>query len=442
MATVNYYFRGRESFGNITVRFTHTREIDLKYATEIGVPKKAWDPKKQRVKNIAEMKTAGKLNTKLIGLEAHILSSFNLAHIGGEEIDHKWLKKSVLKFFNRPLHEMSEKKNLETQVYLTDFAEKFVEEEMKSGKWKHARTKKPLSDTVIGQYERAIEKLKEFEATNNKIKLRSIDLDFCEDYCEHLIEKEYGLNTINRDITRIKFFCARAEEANLEVNKVYKNSNFSSPTEETYSPYLNEQEIEDIWNLKITEPWLDNIRDWFIIGLNTGLRISDILGDKNWPALSSEFLIEKEGANYIQRKTKKTKEIVTIPVRSRVQQVLDKRNGEFPEPVSHKHFNEHIKTICKDAGMTEEIWTSINDKDKDRKVKGFYKKWEAVSSHICRRSFATNNLDKIPRSWIMKIGGWRTESAFLRYLKKSGTEYAEMVSEKWKQEDQIKESNQ
>ncbi len=435
MATINYYFRGINT-GTITVRFSHTRQIDLKFATHITIPKKSWDKKKQRVKNIGEMKVAGKINEKLIELESHLLSSFNLSHIGGEDIDSKWLRKAVLKFFSRPSHEWSEQKDVAGKLYLVDFAEKFIKETMKTGKWKDARSKKPVKENIIGQYERAIDKVKDFEKANrHRVQLRKIDLDFCEDFCEYMIEKEYGLNTINRDIIRIKFFCTRAEELNLEVNKIYKSPNFSSPTEETHDPYLNEQEIDAVCNLNIKEEYLDNIRDWFAIGLHTGLRISDILGDSNWPALNQEHIITIEGERYIQRKTKKTKEIVTIPLRQRVLDVLNKRNGEFPEPVSHKHFNEKIKDVCREAEITEEIWTSVNDPVKNRKVKGYRPKCDAVSSHICRRSFATNNLDKMPRSFIMKIGGWRTESAFLRYLKKSGTEYAEQVSEIWKKED-------
>ena len=45
-----------------------------------------------------------------------------------------------------------------------------------------------------------------------------------------------------------------------------------------------------------------------------------------------------------------------------------------------------------------------------RKKTGIYKKHELVSSHICRRSFATNLYGKIDTLTIMKITGHKTEA--------------------------------
>ncbi len=423
MPSVNYYFRGSQTHGNITVRFIHTRDIDVKYSTSILVPKKSWDKKRQRVKNVGDMKIAGKLNEKLIGLEAHILASFNLAYIEGNDINSSWLKKSILKFFNRPAYEIQEKEKLRSKIFFIDFCSHFIESEMKSGKWKDNKKKKKLSKTVIGHYEKFLEFFKDYStATNQNFKIRDIGVEVCNEFCEFLSHKKYGQNYISRQVTRLRFFCARADEKNLEVNKEYRSSQFSAPTEKTHDTYLNEKEINQVFNLDLSDnDRLDNTRDWFIIGLHTGLRVSDFL----------DRLTEhnfKDG--FIHIETKKTEAPVAIPIHSKIQKVLDKRNGELPRRISSVKFNKYVKEVCEAAEINEMIKTSITENG--RKKIGMHPKWKAISSHTCRRSFATNHYGEIPTPVIMKIGGWKTESAFLKYLKKSDIEYAKQLQQHWK----------
>jgi hypothetical protein len=55
-------------------------------------------------------------------------------------------------------------------------------------------------------------------------------------------------------------------------------------------------------------------------------------------------------------------------------------------------------------------------------------KWEAVSSHTARRSAATNMFKAgIPSISIMKITGHKTETQFIKYIKVSKEENAEML---------------
>lgn len=59
------------------------------------------------------------------------------------------------------------------------------------------------------------------------------------------------------------------------------------------------------------------------------------------------------------------------------------------------------------------------DSKKYRKKEGIYEKWKLVSSHIGRRSFATNHFGIIPISFMMNIKGHSTEREFLNYIGKS-----------------------
>ena len=435
MANVKYYYRSKLSSGPLTLRLYHKDYIDLFFNTGLVVPKKAWDQKKQRIRNAGDITTAAKLNEKLLNLEVEIISAFNIDYTTGEEIESIWLKKIIFKAFNRPLSELDKKDSVNEKVFFLDFCNAWIKENLETGRWKNTKTKKPLSPNIISHYKTTtnfIEKLQ--QERKKQVKIKDVDITYCEAFCLYLKSKNYGANYIHRQVVRLKFFLSRAEEENLEVNKVYKNVNFSAPKEETTDPYLNEDEIQDIINLEISDDWLDNVRDWFVIGLHTGLRVSDLLGDTKRPSISRENLEN----NLIQIKTKKTKELVAVPMHDHVVATLAKRNGEFPNKISHKHFNESIKKVCELAGITQEITASIKDPETNRKSRKMYPKYEAVSSHICRRSFATNNYGKMPSSLIMKIGGWRTESAFLGYIKKSNIESAQEAKRYWDKENKIK----
>ena len=63
------------------------------------------------------------------------------------------------------------------------------------------------------------------------------------------------------------------------------------------------------------------------------------------------------------------------------------------------------------------------------------KKFEMISSHTARRSFATNLYnDGYPAISIMHITGHKTESSFLKYIKTSPEEHAKKLRKHWKLE--------
>jgi len=177
--------------------------------------------------------------------------------------------------------------------------------------------------------------------------------------------------------------------------------------------------------------YLDNSRDWFIIGLRTGFRISDFL------RLTQKDLVD----GFIEKQTEKTGFPVIIPLHDQVKAILDKRNGLFPRKISDQRFNEYIKIIAEEAGLTQYIEgakiteVKIIKSGKEEKIhrKQFkkYPKYELVTSHICRRSFATNLYGKIDTLTIMKITGHQTEKQFLDYIKITPKEYAEKLKEYW-----------
>jgi integrase len=79
--------------------------------------------------------------------------------------------------------------------------------------------------------------------------------------------------------------------------------------------------------------------------------------------------------------------------------------------------------------LNKENETDKKTKNKDevkqyRKEVGMYKKWELITSHIGRRSFATNFYGTIPTTYLINVTGHSSESMFLNYLGKSNKDLA------------------
>jgi integrase len=123
-----------------------------------------------------------------------------------------------------------------------------------------------------------------------------------------------------------------------------------------------------------------------------------------------------------------------LPILSEVQCILDKRKGSFPRKISSQKYNDYIKEICRLAGITEIVYGAkkVNiGTDKNpvyRKKKGRYPKCELVTSHIGRRSFATNYYGIIPTPLLMSATGHSTEKQFLDYIKRDPIDNALMLA--------------
>lgn len=330
-------------------------------------------------------------------------------------------------FFNR------ETKNEEhnQKIFLKSFIDSFMLESPK----KKNRNNTPIAKRTIQHYKTTQNKIMAFEKfTNTNILLSEIDIDFHTKFIEFLEnEQDLNPNTIGGYIDDIKLFCRNAARKNIEIPNDYRFPEFYSPTNKTKDIYLNENEINKIYNATFNLEHLDNARDWFIIGLRTGFRISDFL------KLTKKNI--KDG--FIEKTTKKTEYPVIIPLHEQVKAILDKRNGSFPRKISDQKFNVYIKKICESVDIKEmtegakmcHIKTIIENGTKKkihRKKHGKFPKYQLATSHVCRRSFATNLYGKIDTLTIMKITGHKTESQFLDYIKITPKEYAEKLKEYWK----------
>jgi integrase len=427
MATGNFRIKTKRDWNSINYRFKHGSSFDIEISIGIQIPNLRWSEKKQEVLQTGEIDYR-EVNSKLKEYSNFISKEYNQYCISNDNIviNSKWLKEKTDLFFGR----VSINEDLNKKLYLTNFIESFIED----SKTKTNRNNKPVAHRTIQHYQTCLNKIHSFENhIGRKLKIKDFGIKIHNEFIEFLKKQEkLNSNTIGGYIDDIKQFIASAERKSLEVNLEYKSKDFYSPSNSTNDIYLTEDEINIIFNHKYEKDYLDNARDWFIIGLRTGLRISDFL------KLTTKNLVD----GFIEKKTIKTAFPVIIPLHPQVKQILNKRNGKFPRTISDQNFNTYIKELCQNVGFNEEVYgakmcptlSKIDGKNKTvyRKKNGYYPKFELVTSHICRRSFATNLYGKLDTLTIMKITGHKTETQFLSYIKITPRENAERLKELWR----------
>lgn len=221
------------------------------------------------------------------------------------------------------------------------------------------------------------------------------------------------LNSLKGYLNVIMNYCQRKSYL---IDKSF--SEFPIRQDDPVSVYLTNEEIQKIHNLKIKgNPSI--VRDLFVIGCCTGLRFSD------YSKLSGINIIGKT----LSINTQKTGVKVVIPIHWMVSEIIDRNNGTIPIHChSQQNFNKIIKNIAKRAGISSDV--TIERIQGNFRVKKRVKKYNLVSSHTARRSFATNMyLAGIAIGKIMLFTGHKTESSFFKYIRINKQENAKELAE-------------
>lgn len=395
--------RGSKTIKAIYIRIYKSR-FDISAPTNFSISESDWDSEKQLTKNDPD------LNVKLTELLAFAMKRFNKDVGSGIIIDKLWLKSAVSEFCNRPKSEVS-LRNHNWTIYLSDFSDYWLAE--KSLKWKIAG--EPMSEKSKLNYSSAAGFLKLFES-DSKILLSACDGEFIQDFADYLSGMEYAKSSIRKTVERIRFFLSRAIEENLNVNKGFNRKIYVKDTEQVDDLYLNEEQINHIFNFDFSDDYdLDNARDNLIISCWTGQRISDFMHNLDVSNISDGM---------IRIKTQKTGAYVIIPVHPQVKSILSKRFGQLPKKTSDKEYNVLIKQVAKECGFTKVVFGKLFDKKTMRKKTGNFEQWRLISSHVGRRSAATNLKGKVSDEVIRSCLGWSSKALQDHYTKTTKIEYA------------------
>jgi integrase len=423
MAKIKFILQGKSKTTQIYLRLSLSKNISFKRKTGYSIDFKEWS---QSTSYPKPNNTSNKnLKVDLKKLETFIESNLNKSNSDGIEITSIWLKEIIEKHLGK-----SEEIEID---YLIPYTKKHIES------LKYATTKygkKGVSEGTIKKRTTVLNKLIKFEEiTKKKLKVKGVDLKFREKFIDFL-DKEEKLSegTIGKYLKVVKTICIDAQKNNVEVSS--KLIHFKGFTSEAYKTILSFNEIEQIQNTKLEDKKLSDTRDWLVIGCFTGQRVSDLM------RMNKNMIEIIHGFQFIVLKQKKTGKLVQIPVHPKVKEILDANKGAFPnvfslnEGSNSAFFNKFLKEVCEIAGLTKFTKGKLRNKKSGRTEVGEYPKYKLVSSHICRRSFATNFYagEKYPTPLLMNITAHGTEKMFLSYIGKKPIDYGIQLAKIWQNE--------
>lgn len=189
-------------------------------------------------------------------------------------------------------------------------------------------------------------------------------------------------------ITFVELLCNKMAQSSARTYCAMVKSVLNMYNEEVNIPCKSYDSILNVKNVRSTNTWLTEnelerlieynppdylhriIRNQFVLGAFTGARHSDFLRFDATNIIGEQLV-------YV---SKKTHIQATVPLKPIALKYLNEPMKEYSDPT----FNTTIREICRSVGITERVklFKAGNE------VTG--EKWEFVSSHTARRSFATN----------------------------------------------------
>ena len=425
MASVNFFMRSKvqDKESPIYLKF-RDKEIDVRVPLDnLTCKLKDWKSGKCK-SSIRKMHPSDEdsINVKLSKIEENILTAYN------HDKPDKDLVKDWIKNILNPSKSTSAQNEIPTDVLsFVDFYISVKESTVTLATIKKINVVKQL---LI----RFVEYKKNKSRSFQKLKFTDLDNSFKEDFIQYCNSEKYQLSTTFRNLKFIKMIAKVAESFNVEVNKHIAQWSFELEKATKDNPdaiYLTFADLEKIEQAEMPHDYLDNARDWLIISCYTAQRVSDFMRFKK-----SMIVTDSDGHQFLEFVQQKTNAKMRLPILKKVSEILEKRDGDFPRQISDVKFNLYIKKVCEIAELNEEIYNGKLQKIKNdageyinRKVFGNYPKYELVTSHIGRRSMASNFYEKIPTAHLLVFSGHKSERQLLQYINKTDIERAKSTAE-------------
>ena len=188
-------------------------------------------------------------------------------------------------------------------------------------------------------------------------------------------------------------------EDDVNFCKDYANI-LKAKIEKPVKTFLSMKDLERLERVEVNNPNEQYVLDEFLIGAYTGMRISD----------AREISMENMSDGYISYTSIKTGVHAVVPMKVGIAERIERvQANECDMPLMT--YNRILRRLCQRAGITERV--------KVFKAGGHKKgeKWQYVSSHSGRISFASNlaNLG-VPLIDISRMLGHQNIQTTMRYI--------------------------
>ena len=423
MATVSYFLRNKTANSKIQIQFSISRDLKLRTSTGLVINSNDWSLKtKLPLSNNPENKN---LLKQLRELSNHILNEYNSDFTDGVIFDNFWLKNKIDTFYNRIEIKTDDSVFLNYLQNFTDFKQ----------------STSSYTVCTLRKYNNLKDRFTQYQKKKKKTFLIQ---DICAktliDFKNFLmVDCDMMETTAIRFIKNLKTVIFDAEQNGIKIH--YQIRGFSTGTTNTiYKVFLSFDEIEQIKKIQtINKDW-DITRDLLVMGCYLGQRASDLLRMTN-KMIYTKTDSDGNAFRFIEIQQQKTGEKVVIPIHDEVENILKKYNGNFPPTFADNFdsnaviFNRHLKKVCELAGIHEMVKGKVFNDIKKKNEIVETEKCNLVSSHVCRRSFATNfygnKMFTTPQ--LMSITGHKTESMFLNYIGKTADDWAMQTAKTFKE---------
>ena len=437
MATIYFLYRSKRQHAPLTVRLqdkdNNNKKFQFEAKTELEVPKEYWNTTrhKRRGLDAVDKRKIAEVNSKLSELEDFLLSKYKKQKPKPEQ--KNWLKEILYIFYNP-----EEDEHVDDEIksdLITDCIQELIDN---AHTRENARGGLGISLSRVKSYKNLLNVFKKYQGAK-KYRVKDVDIKFGRKFLDWLLSSQnYSEGYARKKIDDLKSVCADAEINGLEVSHQLKKVK-GGKTKNDFIIYLTPEELLKIEKAQLESDSLKNVRKWLLLGCNIGQRGGDLL------RLSKDNFITRKGLELIELKQQKTGKNVTIPVLPTTKEIL--KEG-LPYPIALQNFNNDLKILCNTVGinsLTEGAKIVMLDEngeilEKDekgrykkkgtkRKITGTFPKHELITSHVCRRTFATNQYGIFPTPLLMRITAHSTEKMFLGYIGKSAMDSAQQIAD-------------
>jgi integrase len=408
----------KEIKARIIAVFRYDKKV-LKYYTKQYIYNKFWNTEKGRAKSLTakEIETAlakgfidniksyNQINKRLSEIEALI------TEIHSNYYDFKQKSLSLETFKNELDARLGRKTNLVPSKEYRDFLT-FISDYIEAKKGN-------VPKGSIQVYVKILMHLQGFaKHRRSRFNYEDITKEWFDNFTKYLYAEPRKLssNYVYKLLQNLKMFMRLAHKEGLHTNIVFED--FSVKRIETTHIFLTKEELKSMYELDLSNnSRLENVRDTFMIGCLTGFRFSDIV------RLTKNHIKKIEnGKECFEIVEQKTGNKTVVPIHTIVKEILQKHNFQIKQ-ISNQNFNAYIKEIAELAEIKEPVIKVKNIAGK--KIEEVFEKWQLVSSHSARRTFATNAyLSGISALSVSQLTNHKSESSFLKYLKANATHHA------------------
>jgi integrase len=417
--TINFLVQSKKNPSRIYFRIKNGRDFDLKVKSNLIVNPLDFSNGQAVLKKTSkgldeiEKQKLNSYNNNLIFINTELQRIKNLiiSKFNNSEIE---INKSDLNNLINP-NIINIKSDISTKLY--DLFDEYF-------KFKNTQ----IANSTIKKLKVFQKRINNYENIYGEIYINNIDKNFSYNFQKWMDDCNYAHNTKVKTLKVIKTICNFAIDKGLKVNEEYNLITKGLSYKNVEHIHLNFEEIKKIINVKLEKADEDIARDWLIISCFTAQRISDFL------KFSEKNIVKIQDMLFLDITQEKTKAQVHIPLTNEVKKILEKRKGFFPPFFSKNKdsneviYNRLIKKVCKSAKIENKISVFKRNKETNRYEFIEIEKYKAVTSHIGRRSFATNYYGEINTSLLISATGHSTEVQFLRYVGKKSTQNAILLA--------------